>query len=147
MNISGIEKNIRFSIESRFEHVGFIGISVKSLSAYIGFDEIGASEVELAVVEAVNNAIEHAYQEKPGFTVDVELSVSKDRLVIAVCDTGRTLVKMPEPMKDPNTLSLNELPESGMGVFIIRSIMDDLSYETINGRNRFIMTKMLPNSL
>src|SRR4051812_31175879 len=47
--------------------------------------------IELSVVEAINNAIEHAYAEDPHGRVEIQLDLAVDMLEITISDTGRAM--------------------------------------------------------
>ena len=80
------------------------------------------SELVSAVGEAFNNAVIHAYAGGPG-QVAVEIEASGSLIEVTVIDEGQTfdLAAVPPP-------DLASLPESGMGLYIIRSFVDELSY-------------------
>jgi serine/threonine-protein kinase RsbW len=91
-----------------------------------------------AFVEAFNNAVIHAYQGQVAGPVEVELSVSADRLSLKVIDEGVSFA--PEDVPEPD---LDALPEGGMGLFIMKSFMDHVEYHREDGRNVLTMEKML----
>jgi serine/threonine-protein kinase RsbW len=95
------------------------------------------NEVVSAVGEAFNNAVFHAYEGTRG---DVSLTVSYDSIevVVELADNGTAfdLKAVPEYLGD-------DPQESGMGLFIIRNFVDELTY--VPGRpNRLRMIKRLP---
>lgn len=75
-----------------------------------------------AVGEAFNNVVEHAYEGKGG-EVTLTIDSSDGEICITLSDHGRPfdIHAVPDP-------DMALLPESGMGVFIIRSFVDDLDY-------------------
>ncbi|MEO8128771.1 MAG: ATP-binding protein, partial [Bryobacteraceae bacterium] len=109
-----------------------------------------AASLELCTVEAVTNAIKHAYGDTPGHEVSIELLLNNERLDVAVFDQGQSipkehLAKLSESSRvfefDPS--DLGAIPEGGMGLEIIRQEMDEVSYSTDNGTNCLRMTKFL----
>lgn len=64
-----------------------------------------------------------------------------DRLVFEVCDTGQAMGEFPKAEMDFDSKDLKTVPEGGMGLYLMQSLMDHVSYETINGRNILRMTK------
>jgi serine/threonine-protein kinase RsbW len=97
------------------------------------FDE----EVVSAFGEAFNNVAIHGYRNRPAGDVEIEMHLTNDRLVIRIIDYGHSFdinaVKQPD---------LEALPESGLGIFIIRSFMDAVAY-TPGQPNVLQMTKYL----
>jgi serine/threonine-protein kinase RsbW len=76
-----------------------------------------------AVGEAFNNVVQHAYRGRRDGMVTLEVDYRDDELLVELRDDGASfdLDAVPAP-------KLAELPESGLGVFIIRACMDDLCY-------------------
>jgi sigma-B regulation protein RsbU (phosphoserine phosphatase) len=62
--------------------------------------------------------------------------------VFVLTDTGMQL----DPTKAPEadiTLSLEDRPIGGLGIFLIRQIMNEVSYERIDGKNVLTLSKKL----
>jgi serine/threonine-protein kinase RsbW len=79
-------------------------------------------EVVAACSEAFNNIAVHAYPEAPG-EVEVQIEVHEDAVTIRMLDHGCSYELDDQP--DPD---LESLPESGLGIFIIKSFMDQVIY-------------------
>lgn len=88
-----------------------------------GVDPNFEPEVVSAFGEAFNNVAVHGYRDLPPAPVQIEVGWDTDRLVITMIDNGRTFD--PETVAPPN---LDELPESGMGLFIMKACMDEVDY-------------------
>jgi serine/threonine-protein kinase RsbW len=104
-------------------------------------DEFEAQTVS-AVSEAYNNIAIHAYDGAPLGDVDIAIDSAADRVVIEMTDTGRPF--------DPSIVAppdLDEMPESGMGLFIIRSFMDDTTYTPGPPANVLRLVKLRPPSV
>jgi serine/threonine-protein kinase RsbW len=82
-------------------------------------------KVVSAVGEAFNNVAIHGYRGRPPGNVELELELDGDGIVIRLFDTGLAFDPTLEP---PPTLA--SLPESHMGLFIIGSCVDSVSYRT-----------------
>ena len=81
------------------------------------------SHVVSAVGEAFNNIAIHGYKGRPPGVIEIELDVSADQLSVELRDYGSSY--------DPNFAQppdLEALPESGLGVFIMKSFMDRVEY-------------------
>ncbi len=82
------------------------------------------NELVSAVGEAFNNVVLHGYAGRPPGSVELCLHREADRVVVRIRDWGQSF--------DPAAASapdLEKAQESGMGIFIIRSFVDVLSYE------------------
>jgi|ERR1051326_7892339 serine/threonine-protein kinase RsbW len=79
----------------------------------------------VAVGEICNNVIKHAYRGEPGHPIAIALRVFGDRFVVDVEDEG--LPYDPRGYTPPN---LDAVPESGMGLFLVRSSVDEVAFDT-----------------
>jgi serine/threonine-protein kinase RsbW len=82
------------------------------------------AEVVSAFGEAFNNIAVHGFAGLPPGPVQIEVGWDEEKLVITCVDAGRTF--------DPDAVALpalDELPEHGMGLFIMRSCMDEVAYQ------------------
>jgi len=81
------------------------------------------NEVVSAFGEAFNNAAIHSYDgRKPG-DVEIEVEVGITAITIRLIDYGNSFTLDDVPVPD-----LEALPESGLGLYIIRSFMDEVKY-------------------
>lgn len=78
----------------------------------------------LAVGELCNNAIRHSYGDRGGQPIRVALAARVDRLVIEVEDWGRPFD--PARYQPPD---LEAVPEHGLGLFLVRSIVDEVAFD------------------
>jgi serine/threonine-protein kinase RsbW len=90
-------------------------------------DEGGFEDFEAQVIsacgEAFNNIAIHGFRDRAPEPVSIEVDWDGERLSITFVDNGR--VFDPDAVAPPN---LDELPERGMGLFIMRSCMDEVDY-------------------
>jgi serine/threonine-protein kinase RsbW len=111
------------------------------------FDAEGAIELELCLIEAVNNAIEHAYRNKAGHRVRVYIATEQDEIVVAVLDNGTPMpsgaLDAPTVVPEPDPLRPETLPERGMGLRLLKLVMDEVHYETGGGVNRLVMRRQV----
>jgi serine/threonine-protein kinase RsbW len=82
-------------------------------------------KVVSAVGEAFNNVAIHAYRDVSPGAVAFEIEVSADGITLRMSDTGRAFEPTVEVQRQPD---LATLPESHMGLFIMRSCMDKVTY-------------------
>jgi serine/threonine-protein kinase RsbW len=126
---------IMLAIESCLDHVYLVGAAVRGIAREAGLDEHRASQVELAVVEGVNNAIEHAYRNVPGRRVEVVVEVAERRLTIEIADCGVAMEWATECAAAAARAVADPLADGGRGLMIIRELMDEVDYRSDGGRN------------
>jgi len=132
---------VTLTIDSHLDHVFLVGVAVNRICAAVDLGEQVAGEVEAAVVEAVNNAIEHAYANRPGHRVDVCVRLEPDCMRVQVCDDGPAI---PAEAWRAAAAEPERLAERGRGLTIMRGFMDEVQYAREAGRNVVTMIKRIP---
>jgi len=102
------------------------------------------NKIVLAVDEAVTNVIEHGYEPNQVGPVEVEIEFDDERFTIYIRDQAK--------MYDPNTKNDPDIMEhlkagkkKGLGIFLIRQIMDEVQYRFKGGvQNELKMVKKVP---
>lgn len=119
--------------------IGSIGERVaKALDSYAGDKEALAYQLNLVLTEATANVIKHANEANQQNVVRISIHFFENALHIKVFDHGQgfDLNNIPEPdFENPK--------ESGMGLFLIRSIMDSVTYTRHDEENVLEMIKFL----
>lgn len=119
------------TIGSRFENIELVqAVLSDALSAY-DMDDESRHWVDLAVREAVANAIKHGNRLEPDKRVEIDLELTGAELVVRVRDQGEGF--------DPGTLSdplapENRLRPNGRGIFYMQKFMDEIDYDFQPGR-------------
>jgi serine/threonine-protein kinase RsbW len=136
---------LQAAIESRFDNVWLIGVMVRAVANHLGFSCDDSMQLELAIVEALNNSIEHAYEGQDGNKVEFSLQCRHGALEFIISDRGVPFpadidISPPETAlpEDPS-----ELLEGGRGIAIIRAVMDSVRYRRCGDRNELCLSKRL----
>ena len=123
---------------ARFEFLDEIREFVADVARVNGFTDKEIYSLQLAADEAASNIIEHAYEDVAGATFDVACEMREDALVITMRDNGKPFdasnVKQPDLKAD-----LSERQIGGLGVYLIRKLMDEVHYES-NARTGNLLT-------
>ena len=120
------EKMYKLVLSSEVENVEKVEELTERITKGMKFSEDERDSIAIAVTEAVNNAIIHGNKLKKKKRVHLSISVVNKTLTVIVKDegTGFNPEKLPDPL-DPENL----LKESGRGIFILKSLMDDVIYD------------------
>jgi serine/threonine-protein kinase RsbW len=141
-------RRITLAITSDLQNVPLIGQAIQRLCCLTPLSDLESHQIALCVVEAVNNAIVHAYGRETEHEVEVIFDQYSDRLIVQICDAGKTMdPKCLEPQAasplDFDPRCLERLPERGLGLAIIRNTMDEVTYTTSHGKNILTLTRFL----
>lgn len=133
-------KCIKISISSDPVFLRILRAAIDEVSALAGFSRKECAKIILAVDEACSNVIRHAYHNRVGQPIYVTCRITPIKLEIVIIDLGE-----PADIKTIKPRPLDELRPGGLGVHIIRTVMDEVHYENLAKiGNRLIMTKFLP---
>jgi len=136
--LSTYHKSISASTENLAEVRKFIGDHAKSH----GFNPQQIADIRLAVDEAITNIIKHAYKGESKNSINIDISLESDHICIQIQDTGKSF-KMKKFSEPDIEQKIKEKKRGGMGVFLIHSLMDDVTYTHKNGANELIMCKFI----
>ena len=142
--------NSRLSIDSQLEHVRLLGSALRGIGADLSLLDEEVGQLELLLVEAVNNVIEHAYEFEPGNDVHIRVECKPaDNITIIISDKGRSIPAgyisqlQNEPVAFPDPASL---PEGGWGLGLISLLADSLHYEHDYAGNHLHVSKQLTSA-
>lgn len=96
----------------------------------------------LVLEEAVVNVINYAYPKEEHQHIYLSAKLHEDSIVLVLTDTGKEFDPTMAPEADI-TLSAEERPIGGLGIFLIRQIMNEVKYERIEGKNVLTLEKKL----
>ena len=103
-------------------------------------EELQSMQIKLALEEAVTNVILYAYPDKKDQDIRIDMSYEDKRLTIVITDTGTDF--NPLERQEPDlTLSLEERPVGGLGIYLVKQLMTEVTYKRSAGKNILTMTK------
>lgn len=128
-------ESINMELTANPEYVGIIRLTTSGIANKVGFSIDDIEDIKVAVSEACTNAIKHSLDNKFGVTFEV----LENGLAIEIQDNGKGC--------DVDCLGKPDLEnpkENGLGIFIIQTLMDEVSIESENNKGTKIrMTKYL----
>lgn len=137
--------NDSLTMTNSIEEVGRLPQFLDSLFEATGCDQSVAFNLNLALEEAVVNVINYAYP-KDGrvysFTLDVVAVREGEGTVLTFTLTDNGAPFDPTKAADADTsLSAEDRPIGGLGIFLVRQLMDSVDYQFVDGSNVLTMTK------
>ncbi|OPY72951.1 MAG: Serine-protein kinase RsbW [Syntrophorhabdus sp. PtaU1.Bin058] len=136
-----LPKKITFLIDSSLNNVSLVGVAVRGICNYLSISEKDTYYLELCVVEAVNNVIKHAYDSEAGHAVAISITCSNNDMTFEISDSGKKMTGQWPCSLDFDSEDLCSIPEHGMGLFIIDSVMDEVTYRSDCDKNTLTMHK------
>lgn len=135
-----MEKEIK--IVNDLAEIERLAAFVDDLAAELDLSPGIAMNINLALEEAVVNVINYGYPQDQLHEMTLRVSSSEQQLIFVLSDSGVSF----DPTRVAEaevTLPLEERPIGGLGIFLIRKIMNEVTYERIDGKNKLIMKKII----
>jgi serine/threonine-protein kinase RsbW len=136
-----VNNTIYYSIESDLSQVRELAVVFHEFSSGVDLGDELSGQLELMLVEAINNVIEHAYENKQGFPIDVEFEASYKKVVITIKDKGLSFPDHVISDQQQDMPENTDLPEGGWGLGLISILADQMRHYTKNGINIMVLTK------
>ena len=131
-------KNKKLVLASKPEAVEEIEKLAADAATLAGFNQEEQDSLAIAVTEMANNAVIHGNKRDLNKKVHVTVEVVDTEVRMTIRDEGRGF--NPDSLSNPLDPE-NLLRESGRGVFIVRSLMDELSYDFSHGGTQVTIIK------
>jgi sigma-B regulation protein RsbU (phosphoserine phosphatase) len=123
-----------------------LGMFVDEVCENVGFDMSTTFKLNLAIEEAVVNVMSYAYPAGTKGDVDIDAEADDEQLKFVISDSGTPFDPTQKGEVD-TTLSAEERGIGGLGIHLIRQIMDTINYERVDGKNVLTLCKKLIKNL
>lgn len=128
------------TLNNKVSEISKLNAFVQSATATLNMEKGFANQIKLAVEEAVTNVIDYAYPNGTEGHIDITIEADESRIRFILTDSGAAFDPTGVSKAD-TTLTVDERPIGGLGVFLVRNMMDSINYERIDGKNVFRMEK------
>jgi anti-sigma regulatory factor (Ser/Thr protein kinase) len=139
------EPAVRLELTSQARFLAAARAMISNLAQRLGFNEVQCGQISLAVDEALCNIINHGYDKRPDGRIWLSvwtLDGAKPGIRIVIEDRAKQV--------DPQAIrsrDLDDIRPGGLGVYIIREVMDEVIYEKREGGGmRLTMMKLVAST-
>ena len=129
---------VALTIPAKAEYIVLSRLALSGLARARALEPALIADLKLALTEACSNVVRHAYKEQPAGEVEVRYELDEDKLSVEVVDEGIGF--------DPEVAAAaagDELDEGGLGISIIRAIVDELDIKSGDSGSSLRFTKYL----
>ena len=141
---------------TRFEHQKTFSLDLHDLQSITSWiqeflngrflDHKDQMHIELAFEEALVNIANHAYQGEPGL-VELAIAIDSNITTIAIRDFGPPFDPLTQAPKVDVEIPLEEREVGGLGLYLIRQVMDEVLYKREKNSNLLTMRKKIRHVL
>ncbi len=110
---------ISLRIPCNTNYISIARTTAALIASKLDFDIESIEDIRIAVSEACNNAIQHSQQNNSYF--EIEYILEKNTFIARIIDSGKGYDE--NAYQEPD---LKELNESGLGIFIMKALMDEV---------------------
>jgi anti-sigma regulatory factor (Ser/Thr protein kinase) len=123
------------TIDAKVENVEVVTAFVKEELQLLNCSSKVLMQIEVAIDELFSNIAYYAYEDSKG-KATVRVEISKDPLAVIITFIDDGIPYDPLKKKDPNTLlSADERQAGGLGIYLVKKMMDEIVYEYKEGKN------------
>ncbi len=133
---------LRVVIKNHFPEIAVINEKFGAFAKKFGIPAQVASKFKLIFDDLLNNVISYAYGDDRDHDIEVRMELAGERLTVTVSDDGAPF--NPLNMESPDIgLSLEDRDAGGLGILLIRELVDEVSYQRRIDKNIMTMVKHL----
>lgn len=137
--------NVRLVIPALAEYIDVARLCLYGMATKAGFSYEEIEDMKVAVGEACNNAVLHAYPEPGEGMVEISFEQDETSFIIKVKDNGGSFnhEDVLEQAAPVQAESIKELQVGGLGIYLMQALMDEVSVRTEHG-TEVTLTKYRP---
>jgi serine/threonine-protein kinase RsbW len=134
-----MDQPFEMTIESDSSRIPSVSASLEEEMHTHGFSSEDILDTQLAVEEIITNIINHGYKNTGGEIV-ISCRINVNQAEVRIRDDAPRFnpLSLPEPKLDD---TIEDRKIGGLGVFLVRQVMDEISYRYENGQNNLVMIK------
>ncbi len=136
---------LEVKIPNHLDEIDTVNAAFNAFAEEKGLKKRVRRKINLVFDELLNNIVTYAHDDDRDHTIEVKVELSADRLAVTVIDDGKPF--NPFLLAAPDTgQSVEEREVGGLGVHLVRNVMDEMSYHRRTDRNVVILIKHLEPS-
>lgn len=134
------------TLHNDIQEVPQLASFIDEVAEACGIDMATTMSLNLAMEEAVVNVMSYAYPAGTVGNVDIDAEFDDGKLTFILSDSGTPFD--PTQTGEPDlTLGAEDRPIGGLGIFLVRQIMDQVEYQYRDGKNILTLTKNIQSNI
>jgi sigma-B regulation protein RsbU (phosphoserine phosphatase) len=133
---------LELKIVNRLEEIARVSDAINSFAERHGLDPKTRRQLNVVFDELLNNTISYGYEDEDEHEIELTIAVSGGRLYATISDDGKPFNPFDSVAPDTD-LAVEDRPIGGLGVHLVRNVMDRVSYERRGANNVVLLEKQL----
>jgi len=139
------DARLALTLQNQRSEVARLTAAVDHFSRETGISDEDLHNIHLILDELVINVIKYAFRDSGPHTIEVTLALSGPRLTMTVEDDGESFDPTAHPEPDLE-VPIEERPIGGLGIHIVRSLSDSVTYRRHGRRNTLTVVRTVTRS-
>lgn len=135
-----METTIAIQIPNKIPEIERVCDAIAEFSRKHAVSDKTIFTLHLALDEILTNIISYGYSDTEEHKIDIRYSLQKDFLKLEITDDSNPYDPANAPEPDINA-SLENRKIGGLGIYLIKNMLDDIKYSSENGKNTLVLTK------
>ncbi|MEN6349591.1 MAG: ATP-binding protein [Syntrophomonas sp.] len=137
-------QHLHVSLKNKLEEIPALAQAIENFAEANNLPDHSIFQVNLCLDELLTNTISYGFPEGGEHEISVAVTLEGETLVVGVRDDG--LAFNPLEQSEPDTAQgIEERPIGGLGIHLVRNMMDEIEYRRESGQNVLVMKKQLNN--
>ena len=142
-NISSVPQptaqSVEIVIRNSIAELANLRDGLERIGAKLGVPGKPLMQLQVALDEVASNVIKYGWPDGGNHELRVRITGQQDRIEVEIVDDGREFDPRLAPPSEPQPAGRRQ--PGGLGIHLVKQLVDRLDYERVGGRNRTVMTK------
>ena len=132
-------QSVEIVIRNSIAELANLRDGLERIGAELGVPGKPLMQLQVALDEIASNVIKYGWPDGGNHKLCVRISGQQDRIEVEIVDDGREFDPRQAPPSEPQPAGRRQ--PGGLGIHLIKQLVDRLEYKRVGGRNRTVMTK------
>ena len=132
-------RSVEIVIRNDMAELAKLSDGLEQIGAELGVPGKPLMQLQVALDEIASNVINYGWPDGGNHELRVRITGQQDRIEVEIVDDGREFDPRQAPAPEPQPAGRRE--PGGLGIHLVKQLVDRLEYERIDGRNRTVVTK------
>jgi anti-sigma regulatory factor (Ser/Thr protein kinase) len=130
-------RSVEIVIRNDMAELAKLSDGLERIGAELGVPGKPLMQLQVALDEIASNVIKYSWPDGGNHELCVRITGQQDRIEVEIVDDGREF----DPRQAPPSQPAGRRRPGGLGIHMVKQLVDRLDYERVGGRNRTVMTK------